>query len=38
MNVEILLKTLTEIHSISGSEAPIRALMRAYHQNMGEFA
>ena len=36
MNLETLLKTLTEAHGISGSEAPIRALVRAYLQNLGE--
>ncbi len=38
MNLETLLKTLTEAHGISGSEAPIRALVRAYLQDLGELS
>ncbi len=35
MKTETLLKTLTEAHGISGSEAPVRALVRAYLQDLG---
>ncbi len=38
MNTENLLKTLTEAHGISGSEAPIRALVRAYLQEVGDLS
>ncbi len=38
MNLETLLKTLTEAHGISGSEAPVRALVRAYLQDLGELS
>ncbi|GAB4525846.1 MAG: M42 family metallopeptidase [Anaerolineales bacterium] len=38
MDFENLLKTLTEAHGISGSEAPIRALVRAYLQETGELS